>query len=116
MSKINAMKRYILILLLAVTSTSVFANTSRKGNNDLFRRISNLLVFSEKEKADLGTGLAVVSFKINESGMIELVQVDASTENQKNAVTKKLQGIALEKVPYNPEAVYTVQVHFDRGN
>jgi|GEM_PF-2573700 len=116
MFKINAMKRYILIILLAVTSISVFAHNARKGNNDLFRRISNLLVFSEKEKVELGSGLAVVSFKVNGSGMIELVQVDASTEDQKNAVTRKLQGILLENVPYTTLAVYTVQVHFAKGN
>lgn len=109
------MKRIILLILLATTLTpSVFASASNQGTGELLRRITNRLVFSEEEKATLGEGVAVVSFTINSAGCIEIVQVDASNEEQKIAVTNKLQGFYIENAPVSTEDTYKIQVHFDQ--
>lgn len=107
------MKRIILLILLATTLTP-FASASNQGTGELLRRITNRLVFSEEEKATLSEGVAVVSFTINSAGCIEIVQVDASNEEQKIAVTNKLQGFYIENAPVSTEDTYKIQVHFDQ--
>lgn len=114
--KTYTMKRTILLILLALTLTpAAFASGNNSGNGELLHRITNRLIFSEAEKETLGDGLAVVSFTINNQGCIEIVQVDASTEEQKAAVTEKLQGFFIENAPVATNAVYSIQVHFNRS-
>ncbi|MCU0434225.1 MAG: hypothetical protein MUC87_12270 [Bacteroidia bacterium] len=104
------MKKLVLIFALLLGFT--FTAAANNGNRDLMKRINNRLGFSAAEKAQLGAGLAVVTFTIDGNGQINIQSCDATTEAQKQAVTERLNKFYVHNAPVTPGAVYMVKIDF----
>ncbi len=107
MKKITTLLAFFLLI-----ATASFANNSKDKYTLMLAKIQKQLAFSAAEKAELGTGMAVVTFTITEKGEIEIIQLDATTDAQAAAVQKKLQHFYLQNAPVKVGATYTLHVNF----
>jgi hypothetical protein len=101
----------LLALFLFITATS-FAAANKDKYAMMLAKIQKQLTFTAKEKAELGTGMAVVTFTVTQDGTIEIIQLDASTDAQKEAVTKKLNHYYISNAPVKAGATYTMRITF----
>jgi hypothetical protein len=101
-----------LVLFFALFLAFTFTANAGNGHRDLMKRINNQLGFTAKEKAELGTGVAVVTFTIDGNGQINVQTCDATTEAQKAAVTERLNKFYVQNAPVIPGTVYMMKVDF----
>jgi hypothetical protein len=106
------MKKLVLFFALFLSLT-ITANAGN-GQRDLMNRITKQLGFSAAEKAQLGTGVAVVTFTIDQNGLINVIQCDATTEAQKTAVMSRLSNYYMQNVPVTPGATYMMKIDFSK--
>jgi ribosomal protein L6P/L9E len=104
------MKKLVLLFALLVGFT--FNAAANNGNRDLMKRINNRLGFSAAEKAQLGSGVAVVTFTIDGNGQINIQHCDATTEAQKQAVIERLNKFYVHNAPVSTDAVYMIKIDF----
>lgn len=100
-----------LALLLGIATVST-ASTDRDGNKELMKKINTCLTFSAKERKEVGAGIAVVTFSINDQGRVNIVSIDASNEKQKELITQKLDQYYVENAPVISDTLYSMQIHF----
>lgn len=104
------MKKFILFFAFTLAiSANVFAGTN---NRDLMKRIQNQLGFTASEKAELGKGVAVVTFTIDANGLIQIVQCDATTETQKQVIMNRLNKFYVQNAPVDTDAIYSLRIDF----
>jgi hypothetical protein len=101
-----------LVLLFALLLGFTFTAAANNGNRDLMKRINNRLGFSATEKAQLGSGVAVVTFTIDGNGQINIQHCDATTEAQKQAVIDRLNKFYVHNAPVSTDAVYMIKIDF----
>jgi hypothetical protein len=100
-----------LALLLGIATASA-ASTHRDGNKELMKKINTCLTFSAKERKEVGAGIAVVTFSINNQGHVNIISIDASNEKQKELITQKLDQYYVENAPVISDTLYSIQIHF----
>jgi hypothetical protein len=70
------------------------------------------LGFTTLEKAELGKGVAFVSFTIEVNGLIQIIQCDATTEVQKQAVMSTLNKFYVQNAPVDSGATDSLKINF----
>jgi hypothetical protein len=94
----------VLAIAVAILGSSFFNSSSAKGTTDINNELKKVVKFDknqlEIEKNE--TAFVKVSFKINEEGEIEVLEMNYSDEKIKSQLIKKLSKLKIKK-NYNSE-------------
>ncbi|GAB4132416.1 MAG: hypothetical protein Fur0041_03700 [Bacteroidia bacterium] len=111
------MKKYIsLLTFLFVITVSLAANERPIEYKELFRNLNEKLAFTAAEKQELGTGIAIVHFKVRENGTLEIVKIDASNDKQRKAIEERIDSIFISNAPVKNDEVYKMKIAFTTEN
>lgn len=103
-----------LVTVVAILSASLFNNSYAAENLDIDQELERVIKFEEnqsltsKDQADF----VKVSFKINEFGKIEILEMNYSNELVKNKLIKRLSEIKV-KSEDNTNEIYYYHFMFD---
>jgi len=90
------MKRIILILTILLSGLSSMGNAPRGEGNELKKEIRKTVGYPDFAKADKLRGVVLVKFRVDEEGVISVMEINASDEHLGEYVTKKLESIHVE--------------------
>ena len=96
-----------LAVIVAIFGSSIFSSTYAKGPLNMNEKLDEVVRFENNElpiKTN-ETEFVKVSFKINESGKLEVLEMNYSDEKIKTQLIEKLSEIKVEE-EYNSEDVY----------
>jgi len=104
-----------LAIVVAILSSSLSNNTYAKGNLDIDQELGQVIKFEENEDLDQKNEIDFVkiSFKINELGKIEILELNYSNKLVKDKLIKRLKEIKV-KDEYNSSEVYYYNFMFDK--
>tara|TARA_B100000809_G_scaffold162175_1_gene159473 strand:+ start:2255 stop:2581 length:327 start_codon:yes stop_codon:yes gene_type:complete len=104
-----------LVVAVAILGSSLFNNTFAKGDFSIGDKLEEVVKFNKNELAlsNNKTEFVKVSFKINEAGEIEVLEMNYSNEEIKKQLLEKLSKIKVNE-GYDSEEVYNYNFIFKK--
>ena len=104
-----------LIITIAILGSSLISNSYGKGTVNMNKKLKEVISFQkgtlpvEKNK----TEFVKISFKINEDGKLEILEMNYSDESIKGQLIEKLSGIKVNE-DYDSEEIYNCTFTFKK--
>jgi hypothetical protein len=104
-----------LVIAVAILGSSLFNTSSAKGTVDINDELKKVVKFDKNQLAieKNETAFVKVSFKINESGDVEILEMNYSDEKVKSQLIDKLSKMKIKK-NHNSDKVYNYNFTFKK--
>ena len=104
-----------LVIAVAILGSSLFNSTHAKGNLTIKEQIKKVVKFDNDQLAveKNKTEFVKVSFKINESGKVQIIAANYSDENVKKLLIQKLNALTISE-QHDVEKIYYYNFTFKK--